>query len=91
MIIVDSHLDLAWNALSWNRDLTLPVAELRRREAGLKEEHRGGNTVAFPEMRQGEVAICLATLLARASSLDEAKLDYPSQEIACAAARGQLA
>jgi membrane dipeptidase len=91
MITVDSHLDLAWNALSWNRDLTLTVPELRRREAGMTEEHRGGSTVAFPEMRRGEVAVCLATLLARASSLGEAKLDYSSQEIACAAARGQLA
>lgn len=91
MMIVDSHLDLAWNALSWNRDLTLPVPEIRRWESGLKEEHRGRNTVAFPEMRKGEVAISLATLLARASSLGEDKLDYRNQEIACAVARGQLA
>ncbi len=91
MIVIDSHLDLAWNALNWNRDLTQPVPDIRRLEATLTEEHRGGNTVTFPEMRKGEVAICLATLLARASSLGETKLDYPSQEIACAAARGQLA
>ena len=23
--IIDSHLDLSWNALSWNRDLTEPL------------------------------------------------------------------
>ncbi len=91
MIIVDAHLDLAWNALNWNRDLTQPVRDIRRLEAPVKEEHRGGNTVSFPAMRKGDVAICLATLLARASGLGEDKLDYRTREIACAMARGQLA
>ncbi len=26
MLIVDAHLDLSWNALQWNRDLTLSVS-----------------------------------------------------------------
>jgi len=91
MIVIDAHLDLAWNALSWNRDLTLTVPEVRASEAGRKERNRGTNTVAFPEMRKGEVAVCLATVLARASGLGEALLDYRSREIACAMARGQLA
>ena len=91
MIIIDAHLDLAWNALNWNRDLTQPIARIRGLETQPKEEHRGGNTVSFPEMREGEVAICLATLLARASGLGEDKLDYRSREIASAMARGQLA
>jgi membrane dipeptidase len=91
MIVIDSHLDLAWNALNWNRDLTLPVAEIRRLEAGMNEERRGANTVALPEMRKGDVAVCLATLLARASNLGDSKLDYRNQEIACAMAQGQLA
>lgn len=91
MIVIDSHLDLAWNALNWNRDLTLPVPEIRRSETGMDGKHRGQNTVAFPEMRRGEVAVCLATLLARASDLGEALLDYRSREIASAMAKGQLA
>ncbi len=37
MIIFDAHLDLAWNALDWNRDLRLPVTEIRRREQNLTE------------------------------------------------------
>jgi len=24
MVIIDAHLDLSWNALGWNRDLTKP-------------------------------------------------------------------
>jgi membrane dipeptidase len=91
MIVIDGHLDLAWNALSWNRDLTATVAEIRRLEAGINEKSRAANTVAFPEMRQGEVAVCLATLLARASGLNEDRLDYRSREIASAMAQGQLA
>jgi len=91
MIVIDAHLDLSWNALNWCRDLTLPVEEIRRAEAGMKEQHRGANTVCFPEMRKGEVAICLATVLARASGLKEPLVDYPNQQIASAMAQGQLA
>ena len=77
--------------MNWNRDLTLTVPEIRRLEAGLSERNRATNTVAFPEMRKGEVAVCFATLLARATDLDEDNLDYRNQEIACAIAQGQLA
>lgn len=89
MIVVDSHLDLAWNALNWNRDLTLPVEEIRRAEAGIDEYHRGANTVCFPEMRRGEVAICLATVLSRCTPAKEPLLDWSSQEIASAMGHGQ--
>jgi membrane dipeptidase len=89
MIVVDSHLDLAWNALNWNRDLTLPLEEIRRAEAGMDEYHRGANTVCFPEMRRGDVAICLATVLSRCTPAKEPLLDWRSQEIASAMGHGQ--
>jgi membrane dipeptidase len=89
MIVVDSHLDLAWNALNWNRDLTLPVEEIRRSEADIAEYRRGANTVCFPEMRKGNVAICLATILARCTKVNEPLLDWRSQEIASAMGHGQ--
>ena len=43
MLVFDWHLDLAWNALEWNRDLTRSVADVRRREveAGYKGPGRG--------------------------------------------------
>jgi membrane dipeptidase len=91
MLIIDSHLDLSWNALSWNRDLTQPVVEIRKSEAGMHDPRRGQNTVSFPELRRGEVAVSLATLLARASGLRDPLLDYRSREIAYAMAQGQLA
>ena len=89
MIVVDSHLDLAWNALNWNRDLTLPIDQIRRSEADMAEYHRGANTVCFPEMRRGDVAICLATVLARSTTVNEPLLDWRSQEIASAMGHGQ--
>ena len=89
MLVIDSHLDLSWNALNWNRDFTLPVAEIRRSEAGMNERRRGRNTVCFPEMRQGDVGVCLATVLARSTRENAALLDYRSQEIASAMGHGQ--
>lgn len=65
-LIFDAHLDLALNAIEWNRDLTLPLDEIRRREAHLKDKpDRGHGTVCLPEMRRGGVGICVATQLAR--------------------------
>ena len=64
MIVIDAHLDLAWNALDWNRDLLRPVEEIRRREREqrMSDKARGSSTVSFPELRRGKVAIFIATL-----------------------------
>ena len=91
MLIVDAHLDLAWNAMQWNRDLQLSVYTLRAQESSLSEPGRGQNTVALPEMRQGRVALCFSTLLARSTGRVEANIDYSSTAQAYAAAQGQLA
>jgi membrane dipeptidase len=93
MLIFDAHLDLAWNALDWNRDLRLPVAEIRRHEQGMTDKARGGNTVSFPELRRGQVGTFIATLLARLlrPSLMPAIQRYASMEAAYAAANGQMA
>src|SRR5438105_13308935 len=65
-LIIDSHLDLAWNALQWNRDLTEPLEQLNDREKAMTDRRsRGRATVSLPELRKGGVAICLATILAR--------------------------
>ena len=97
--VFDSHLDLAWNALSFNRDLTLSVEEIRRLEAGMTDEpSRGKNTLTLPELRKAGVRVCAATLLARSgpeprrqAGWKRSDLDFPSQSIAYAAAWGQLA
>jgi len=92
MLVIDAHLDLSWSAVNWNRDLTLEVSSIRQSEAGMEQRGRGANTVSFPSMRQGEVAICLATLLARANPKGKSPmLDFRNQAIAAAMAQGQLA
>lgn len=96
-LIIDAHLDLAWNALAWKRDITLPLAELNRFEADQTDEiFRGRATVSLPEMRRGGVALCLGTLLVRtphggSKGIYSTMLDYPTQEMAYAVVRGQLA
>lgn len=91
MLIVDSHLDLAWNALQWNRNLQHSVYTIRAQEHGLTEPGRGQGTVALPEMRKGRTALCFATLLARSTGQAVPNLDYASPAQACAVAQGQLA
>src|SRR4051812_12322714 len=93
--IIDSHLDLAWNALSFNRDLTELIEEIRQREKNMTDSRaRGRATVCLPEMRRGGVAVCLGTLLVRANrskqSARRIDLDAGTREIAAAIARGQL-
>lgn len=91
MLIFDAHLDLAWNAIDWNRDLTLTLAEVRKREEGMSGKQRGCNTVTFPEMRKGCVGICIATLLARLLRDTMPPLQrYQSMTSAYAAAIAQL-
>ena len=96
--IIDGHLDLAWNALSYDRDQTLTIEQLRQREAAMTGPGRGRATVSLPEMRRGEAAVCMASLLARASRGDRptenplrTDIDYANQGAAYAVAQGQLA
>jgi membrane dipeptidase len=91
MLIVDSHLDLAWNALQWNRDLLRPVHAIRAQEIDHPDPLYGHGTVALPEMRQGRIALCLATLLARSTGTPDPDLDFPSPAQAYGVAQGQLA
>src|SRR5215469_10872639 len=95
MLIVDAHLDLAWNALDWNRDLLRPVSEIRKRECelGMTGKGRGEGTVSFPELRRGGVGLFIATLLPRLlrPNLMPAIQRYESMEAAYAAAHGQMA
>jgi membrane dipeptidase len=91
-LIFDCHLDLAMNALLWNRDLARPVHEIRAREAGQTDKvDRGRGTVALPEMRRGRVGLCVATLIARYVKPGNPLPGNHSPEIAWAQTQGQLA
>ena len=96
--IFDAHLDLAWNALSFNRDLTLSLGALRSAETGMKDgPFRGRATITLPELKAAHLRVCVATLLARASPQDPRQppirrvdLDYAHPSIARAHAFGQF-
>ena len=92
-LIFDAHLDLAMNALEWNRDLTWPLTELRASEAGKKDKpDRANGTVSLPEMRQGGVGLCVATLIARVEHNAYSPVaGWRSQAQAWAQTQGQLA
>ena len=79
--ILDAHLDLAWNALSFDRDQQLELGEMRRREAHMRGAARGRCTVSLPEMRRGNIRVCLATLLCRALPEELPELDANVGEI----------
>ena len=92
MLIVDAHLDLAMNAMQLHRDLSLSVYTLRSQEAKPPFAHgRGQNTVALPEMRDGNIALCFATLLARCTGRPDPLFDHASVAQAYSAAMGHLA
>jgi membrane dipeptidase len=91
VLIVDAHLDLAMNALQWNRDLLASVYSIRAQENYTPGKGRGQGTVAYPEMRRGRVALSFATLIARSTGRPVPHIDYGSPAQACGVARGQLA
>lgn len=67
MMIFDAHLDLAMNAIDLNRDIRQSVDDIRAQETTLEmtELGRKTNTLSFPELKLSEVAVCLATMIAR--------------------------
>ena len=98
-LLFDAHLDLAWNALSFDRDLTESIDQINAREQLLTDSPARGNaTVSLPEMRRGNVAVCLGTLIVHARPdlvsrqvQQRISLEYRSPESAYAVAHGQLA
>lgn len=70
MFAIDAHLDLATNAISLNRDLTLTAEEIRawERELQLNDRpDRGKGTVTLPELRRGSIGLVIATIISRVS------------------------
>lgn len=67
MLIFDSHLDLALNAVDWNRDIRMSIAEIRAQESmlGMTDPGRRTNTVSMPELKRAQIGVGVATVLAR--------------------------
>ena len=91
-LIMDGHLDLAMNALEWNRDLTLPVYEIRKQETGMRDKpDRSHGTVTLPAMKEGKVGLCVATQIARYVKPGNSLPGWKSPYQAWAMTQGQLA
>ncbi|MDQ7947932.1 MAG: membrane dipeptidase [Pedobacter sp.] len=91
-LIVDAHLDLAMNAIEWNRDLSRPLDEIRLRELHMKDRpDRGKGTVCLPELRKGRVGLVVATQLARYTPPGSSLNGWNSPQQAWAMTQAQLA
>lgn len=92
MLLFDAHLDLSMNALEWNRDITKSVHEIREREYGRTDKRdRAKGTVALPDMRRGQIGLCVATQIGRFVDVKNPLPGWHSPEIAWAQTQGQLA
>ena len=86
MILVDAHLDIAFNHFCFGRDLRESALETRRREGEKsKERWRGACMVGLPELRAGRVAAVFSTIFlapesARPETGDAASVSYASPE-----------
>lgn len=89
---MDAHLDLSMNALEWNRDLRLPVRDIRSREEGMHDKpDRRNATVSLPELRKGNIGLVVATQIARYVAPGNPLPGWASPEQAWAQTQGQLA
>jgi len=91
VLIVDSHLDLAYSALEWNRDLLQPISRIREAEAGIGEKGRGLNVVNFEELRRGNFGLIFVTIHSRLASLGKRFAGVRTQDHAYARCMGELA
>ena len=92
MFIIDAHLDLAMNAMEWNRDLRQPLDEIRKREKGMSDKpDRGKGTVSFDELRKGNIGLVVATQIARYVAPGNHLPGWSSPEQAWAQTQAQLA
>ncbi|HEY0656668.1 MAG TPA: membrane dipeptidase [Chryseosolibacter sp.] len=92
MFIIDAHLDLAMNAMEWNRDYRKSIQEIRDREAGMTDKpDRGKNVVNFAELRKGNIGLVVATQIARYVAPENKLPGWHSPQQAWAQTQGQLA
>lgn len=88
--IVDAHLDLAMNAIEWNRDLSETIDNIRNREMHMGDRpDRGNGTVCLPELRKGNIGLVVATQLSRVSPLGSPLKGWHSPQQAWAMTQAQ--
>lgn len=92
MFILDAHLDLAMNAMEWNRDLRQPIDVIRDREKEMNDKpDRRNSLVSLPELRRGNIGLVVATQIARYVEQGSWLPGWNSPEQAWAQTQAQLA
>lgn len=75
--IIDSHEDIAWNALTLKRDLRRSAAETRRLEAGTSRPQWNGDTMlGYPDYQRGQVALVFGTLFMAPKAYQTGEWDW---------------
>ena len=87
MLVFDGDYQMAYGALDLNRDVTLPLHELRAAESDLSNVP----FASLPEMRKGGIYCALMKITARREREDSILPGYRGKEAAHGAARGNLA
>ncbi|MFL5774494.1 MAG: dipeptidase [Flavisolibacter sp.] len=91
MFIMDAHVDLAMNAMEWNRDLRKPAKDINVREQHMTDKpDRGKATVSLPDLRKGRIGLVVATQIARYVEKGSILPGWHSPEQAWAQTQGQL-
>ena len=94
MLIFDGDYPMAYGAIDLNRDLTLPIEEVRAVQAGSREGDRwpaSGTMASLPEMRCGKIAAALVKISGRIQRKNSPIWGYRSGDVAYAAAQAHLA
>jgi membrane dipeptidase len=76
--MIDAHEDIAYNALTFGRDLRLSAAEVREKEKGaIPVSQTGGETtVGWPDYQIGQVALIFGTLFAAPAKYSTGAWDF---------------
>ncbi len=92
MFIIDAHLDLAMNAMEWNRDLRTEVNDIREREKSLTDkDDRGNGLVSLRALHKGNIGLVVATQIGRFAAPGDTRKGWHSPAQAWAQTQAQLA
>jgi membrane dipeptidase len=93
-LIIDGDYPMAYSAMDLDRDLTLPIQQVRAAQPGrfVNPDWPDRETMAsLPEMRKGNIAVAAVKVVGRIAQIGSPLSGYRTGELAYAGARGQLA
>ena len=92
-LIIDAHLDLAYNALNWQRDLHRAAHYTRWHERGTPaQKHNGHATVGLPDLIRGRVGLVFGTIFCqpRSHQMSPTEITYTDEQEAHIQGMAQL-